>query len=133
MGKLVLDASKENLYKINELIESELEDFPPKVVMQLELIAEEIYVNIVDYAYKDKPGQAVITGELSDGVYTLTFEDTGAPFNPLLKEDPDINASAKDRQIGGLGIFLTKKLMDDVKYEYKDGKNILTVFKNTVK
>ena len=61
---------------------------------------------------------------------TLTFIDNGAPYDPLARRDPDVSLSAEDREIGGLGIFLTKKTMDDVRYEYKDGKNILTLEKH---
>ena len=61
---------------------------------------------------------------------SLTFEDYGEPYNPLLKEDPDITLSAEERDIGGLGIYLVKKSMDKVEYEYRDGKNIFTIKKN---
>jgi anti-sigma regulatory factor (Ser/Thr protein kinase) len=70
--------------------------------------------------------------EVADGPssVTVTMSDSGVPYDPLAKDDPDVTLSAEDRQIGGLGIFLTKKLMDDMSYEYKDGKNILTLRKN---
>jgi anti-sigma regulatory factor (Ser/Thr protein kinase) len=61
---------------------------------------------------------------------TITFVDHGIPYDPLAKEDPDLSLSAEDREIGGLGIFMTKKLMDDVSYDYIDGRNILTLKKN---
>ena len=69
--------------------------------------------------------------DLEDGGLTLSIEikDAGTPFNPLAREDPDITASAEERNIGGLGIFLCKKLMDEIKYEYRDGCNILTMKK----
>ena len=60
---------------------------------------------------------------------SLTFIDSGVPYNPLKKDDPDTTLSAEDRKIGGLGIFLVKKSMDDMRYEFKDGKNILTLVK----
>ena len=61
---------------------------------------------------------------------TITFVDHGVPYDPLAREDPDVTLSADEREIGGLGIFMTKQIMDDVAYEYKDGKNILTLKKN---
>ena len=64
-----------------------------------------------------------------NGEVALKFEDEGVPYNPLEKDDPDVTLSVEDREIGGLGIFMVKKSMDDMYYEYKDGKNILTLMK----
>ena len=90
-------------------------DCPAKAQMQMELAAEEIFVNIANY---DDPVTV-----------TLTFIDQGVPYDPLKREEPDVTLPAEKRGIGGLGIFLTKKTMDDVSYEYKDGQNILTLKK----
>lgn len=60
---------------------------------------------------------------------SITFSDSGKPYNPLEKPDPDVTLSAEERSIGGLGIFMVKKSMDDMRYEYKDGQNILTITK----
>ena len=90
--------------------------------MQIDLAVEEIFVNIANYAYRPVRENPLEV--------TLTFLDSGAPYDPLAKEDPDITLDVKDRQIGGLGIFLVKQTMDDVKYEYKNGRNILTLTKN---
>ena len=61
---------------------------------------------------------------------TITFVDHGVPYDPLAKKDPDVGLTAAEREVGGLGIFMTKKIMDDVAYAYEDGKNILTLKKN---
>ena len=100
--------------------------------MQIGVAAEEIFVNIAHYAYAPQKGCATVRVEvLEDPVsVVITFIDHGIPYDPLEKEDPDINLPAQQRQIGGLGIFMTKQLMDDVAYEYKDGQNILTLKKN---
>ena len=102
-----------------------------KLLMQTQLAVEEIFVNIAHYAYKDKTGEVNVLCELDKekNLFTIIFEDTGIPFDPLKREDPDVTATAEERNIGGLGIFLTKKLMDEVSYENKDGKNILTLMK----
>ena len=99
--------------------------------MQIQLATEEIFVNIASYAYAPAKGQATVRVEVSDDPLEviLTFIDNGVPFNPLLKENPDIEANAEERDIGGLGIFMTKNLMDDICYEFKDGKNMLTIVK----
>lgn len=103
-----------------------------KAQMQIDIAIEEIFVNIAHYAYPEAEGEAVIyvePGEDSSSV-TITFEDEGIPYDPLKNEDPDITLSADDRPIGGLGIFMVKKSMDEVSYEYKDGKNRLTIKKS---
>ena len=102
-----------------------------KAQMQIDIAIEEIFVNIAHYAYPESEGEAVIYVEPGEGPsVTITFEDEGIPYDPLQNEDPDITLSAEDRPIGGLGIFMVKKSMDEVSYEYKDGKNRLTIKKS---
>ncbi len=103
-----------------------------KAQMQIDIAIEEIFVNIAHYAYPEAEGEAVIYVEPGEGSssVTITFEDEGIPYDPLKNEDPDITLSADDRPIGGLGIFMVKKSMDEVSYEYKDGKNRLTIKKS---
>lgn len=107
-------------------------DCSPKVQMQINVAAEEIFVNIASYAYAPGTGMATVQIEISDNPHraTVTFIDSGTPFDPLKKDDPDVTLSAEEREIGGLGIYMTKKTMDDVRYEYKDGQNILVLTKN---
>ena len=107
----------------------EAHDCPMKVQMQLELVVEEVFVNIAHYAYPDSAGMARLQLSARDGVLTLVFSDNGVPYDPLKKEDPDVNLPAEERAIGGLGIFLVKKTMDDMRYEYRDGQNCLTLVK----
>ena len=103
-----------------------------KAQMQIELAVEEIFVNIAKYAYSPEVGRAKVRVELEQDPLKviITFIDQGMPYDPLAKEDPDVTLSAEQRDIGGLGIFLTKQTMDDVEYEYKEGQNILTIKKN---
>ena len=92
---------------------------------------EEIFINIASYAYAPDKGRATVRVEVSGEPVsvTITFIDHGIPYDPLSRQDPDVTKSAEDREIGGLGIFLTRKIMDDLSYEYRDGKNILTLKK----
>ncbi len=133
MKELTVPAEAGSLEEVTDFINGELEsaDCPMKAVMQIDLAVEEIFVNIASYAYADRPegGEAVIRIAAEDGAVRITFEDGGVPFDPTAREDPDPTASAEEREIGGLGIFLTKKVMDEVRYEYRDGRNILTVSK----
>ena len=103
-----------------------------KAQMQIDIAIEEIFVNIAHYAYPEGEGDAVISvgADTAAGGVQIVFEDEGIQYDPLQNEDPDITLSAEDRPIGGLGIFMVKKSMDDVSYEYKDGKNRLTIKKN---
>ena len=99
--------------------------------VQLDIAAEEIYINICNYAYGEGVGKAFVTFDvICDPLKVIiTFEDMGKPYDPLLHQDPDIDLPLKERKIGGLGIFMTKKYMDEVSYEYKDGKNVLKLIK----
>ena len=132
-NELEIEAKAENLPEVLSFLEERLEtaDCTPRARMQIQVAVEEIFMNIANYAYQPETGKATVRVEVSDNpvVVTITFVDHGVPYDPLAKADPNVAASAEDRPIGGLGIFMTKKLMDDVAYEYKDGKNILTLKK----
>lgn len=132
MMELDIEAKTENLDQVLAFVDEELEKYGcgMKTQMQIDIAVEEIFVNIAHYAYHPAVGKATIRIEVTDGTVSLTFIDNGIPYDPLAKEDPDITLSAEERQIGGLGIFMVKKSMDDVKYEYKDGSNILTFSKD---
>ena len=134
MRSLEIKATVENLDIVTDFLNEQLEetDCPVKTQMQIDLAAEEIFVNIAHYAYGDETGTAVISAYISEGRAVITFEDCGIPYDPLAKPDPDITLAAEDRAVGGLGIFMVKKSMDDVRYEYRDGKNILTLVKRLV-
>lgn len=126
--ELVIDAKTEKLDDVLDFIDGFLEEHgcPMKAMNQINIAAEEIFVNIAHYSGSEK---ARITITESDGLVSITFADTGTPYDPLAKPDPDVTLSAEERDIGGLGIFLTKKIMDWVSYEHKDGYNILTMRK----
>ena len=133
MAELTLQASLEKLDEVLAFVEENMEknECPMKVLMQVQIAVEEIFVNIAHYAYDSGQGMATIRVEVGGDPLQviITFIDQGVPYDPLKKEDPDITLSAEERKIGGLGIFMVKKSMDDVKYEYADGKNILTISK----
>ena len=133
MKEIRVPADVLQMEAVNGFIASLLDDLEcsPKSRMQIDLAVEEIFVNIASYAYAPGTGDAVVRCALFDepAAVEIEFEDTGTPYNPLEKEDPDVTLSAEERSIGGLGVFLVKKLMDDVRYEYRDGANVLTVRK----
>ena len=120
--------------KIGEVlafIECELEkaDCPPKTMTQIDVAVEELFVNIANYAYGEAGGDATIAIGVQDGIATIRLTDSGKPFDPLKKADPDVTLSAEEREIGGLGIYMVKKTMDGVVYAYENGKNVLTLTK----
>ena len=133
-NELELEAKLENLPEALGFIERHLEsvDCPMKTQMQISVAAEEIFVNIASYAYAPAVGRATVRVEVTDAPVsvTITFMDNGKPFDPTGMADPDVTLPAEERDVGGLGIFMTKKIMDDVRYEYRDGKNILTLKKD---
>ena len=133
MEKITVDAVVENLQQVIDFATEHLEnrDCPMKVVMQTELVVEEIFVNIANYAYHPEIGSATFCIEFEENptAFLMTFIDSGKPYNPLERTDPDITLDADERDIGGLGIFLVKKNVDEIFYKYEDGRNILTMKK----
>lgn len=120
------------LEEVSAYVEQVLEEAgcPPKTSMQISVCAEEIFVNIAKYAYTEKEEDVSLGIKCEDGQVIMRFTDHGIPYDPLAKKDPDVKLSAEEREIGGLGIYLVKKNMDDVQYKYQNGKNILTLTKN---
>ena len=127
------EAKLEDIHKITEFVELELERIgcPMKAIIQINVAIDEIYSNIVKYAYPKKRGPVTVQLIEKDDPNTvyLRFSDEGKPYNPLTKEDPDISLSAEERSVGGLGIYMVKKTMDDLRYKFENGQNILTIKK----
>lgn len=140
----------DNLAQVLENVDAQLEteNCPMKIQMQVDIAVEELFVNIANYAYTPDTGDADILIEtlntcpipeeyrkglsekdLKGKWLSITLSDSGVPFDPLQKDDPDISLSAQERRVGGLGIFMVKKSMDHMYYEYKDGKNHISIIK----
>lgn len=105
-------------------------DFDNSSIMQIELALEEVIVNIINYAYPEKKGKIKVLLSTEDGGLIINIIDSGIPFNIMDIEDPDLDASLENRQVGGLGVFFVKQFMDNVIYERSDEENILTLIKN---
>ena len=133
MKQLTIAAKVENLPQVTAFVDAELEaiDCPMKAQMQIDLAIDELFANIAHYAYAPGEGEATVLFDFDEAQHTvsLTFADSGVPFDPLAKPDPDVTAAAQERAIGGLGIFLVKKTMDGMSYRYEDGMNRLTILK----
>lgn len=134
MPELMTEAKTENLNDVLSFVKSQTDKYacPPKIIMQLNLVIEEIFVNIASYAYNSGTGPVRIRADIKKDPLSIVIEfaDDGVPYNPLAKEDPDITLSAEKRQIGGLGIYMVKKCVDNISYKYENGQNILTIEKN---
>lgn len=134
MKELTIDAAVENIAKVTEFVDGQLEELgcPMKAQMQIDIAIDELFSNIAYYAYNPKVGPATVRVEVAENPLSVvvTFIDKGVPYDPLAKSDPDITLSAEEREIGGLGIYMVKKSMDEISYEYKDGQNILKIKKS---
>ncbi len=122
-------ATDEALRDVNLFVESALEEAGCTMKNQMKIMValEELFINVAHYAY-DEPGGTVKLGlDITDDTMVLSLCDSGKPFDPLKKEDPDITLGADERRIGGLGIYMVKQTMDDVQYEYTNGCNIVTI------
>ena len=122
MKKITLKCELSELYVLNKFILNEL----PEENLQVNLIAEEIFSNIINYSKADF---ITVNVEFNAPTLTLEFIDDGLEFNPLSKEDPKLPDNIDEAQIGGLGIFLTKQLADDISYDYMNGENHLKITK----
>jgi anti-sigma regulatory factor (Ser/Thr protein kinase) len=133
MKELVLEALNTNLPKVLDFVDEQLEaaNCNIRVKTQIDVAVEELFVNIANYAYNPEIGTAVVQVSVTDDPLSveITFIDNGERYDPLAKPDPDTSPAALKRKKGGLGIFMVKKSMDDVIYDYKDGRNILTIKK----
>ena len=134
MVERIFDAKVENLQDVLAFVDEQLESLACslKLQMQIDIAVEEIFVNIAQYAYLKGTGKAKVSLSVLESPrrFMITFTDSGIPYDPLAKPDPNIRLSAQERQIGGLGIYMVKKSMDDMRYERREGQNILTIVKN---
>ena len=132
--ELEIEAATENLEEVQSFVEDRLQTAPctMKTKMQIGVAVEEVFVNIAHYAYAPEKGNAKVRVELvgDPAAALISFTDRGMPYDPLARTDPDIKAPVEERDVGGLGVYMTKKLMDDVTYAYVDGQNVLTLKKN---
>ena len=133
MTEKVFPADEKALPQVIAFAEAELEkaECPMKAIMQITVAIEEIFVNVARYAYPEGNGKARFSIDFDSTKSEITFcmKDGGIHFNPLEKPDPDVTLSAEERKIGGLGIYMMKKTMDNVSYAYEKGENILTMTK----
>ena len=133
MKELTLPAVRENIPAVIDFVNRELESVgcPMKTEAQIDIAIDELYSNIANYGCDENSGEVTVLleTETDSRTVTITFVDNGRPFDPLSRPDPDVTLKARERKIGGLGIYMVKKSMDDVRYAYRDGKNILTIRK----
>ena len=133
MKELTIAATVENIETVTDFVNEQLEalDCPMKAQMQIDIAIDELFGNIAHYAYHPDVGNATVRVEVTEEplAVSVTFIDKGMPYDPLRAVEPDITLSAEERNLGGLGIYMVKKSMDEITYEYKDGKNILSIKK----
>ena len=132
--EITLPAIIENVEKVTAFVNAELEKIncPAKAKAEIDIAIDELFSNIANYAYNPEVGKATIKFEVQKNpmAVVITFMDNGIPYDPLKREDPNVTLSVEERQIGGLGIFMVKKSMDSIEYEYKDNHNILRIKKH---
>ncbi len=133
MKYIDVQATIENIDIVTNFVNTELKKYKcsKKAIVHIDIIIDEIFGNIAKYAYKQSIGKARVGIEVAENmdIAIITFIDSGKPYNPLLFKTPDILQGADERQIGGLGIFLVKNMVDDISYEYLNSQNILKIKK----
>ena len=133
MKELTIAATVENIEVVTDFVNQQLEllECPMKAQMQIDIAIDELFGNIAHYAYSPEVGEATVQVEVTEEPLSvvITFIDGGVPYDPLSAGDPDVTLSAEERTIGGLGIFMVKKSMDEITYRYENGRNILSIRK----
>lgn len=133
MKELTIAATLENIETVTDFVNEQLEalDCPMKAQMQIDIAIDELFSNIAQYAYNPDVGDATVRVEVVNDPLSviITFIDGGVPYDPLSAADPDTTLAAEERALGGLGVFMVKKSMDEIAYRYEDGKNILSIKK----
>lgn len=131
--ELTIAATVENIEAVTDFVNEQLEalDCPVKAQMQIDIAIDELFGNIAHYAYNPDVGEATVRVEVMEEPLSvvITFIDQGVPFDPLDAQEPDTSLSAQERSIGGLGIYMVKKSMDEITYAYENGRNILSIRK----
>ena len=134
MKELTIAATVENIEVVTDFVNEQLEtlDCPMKAQMQIDIAIDELFGNIAQYAYNPDVGDATVRVEVQEDplAVIITFIDGGVPYDPLSAAAPDTTLSAEERTMGGLGIFMVKKTMDEITYRYENGSNILSIRKN---
>lgn len=130
MPAKMFSADVSELQSVTDYVDEELNKYncPAKIRMQFALCLEEMFVNVAHYAYSDITGSVNVSVDVDANYYSVILEDEGTPFNPIEAEDPDVTLPIEKRKIGGLGIYMVKKTMDEVNYIY-DNKNIFCMKK----
>ena len=133
MKELTIAATVENIGAVTDFVDAQLEalDCPMKAQMQINIAIDELFGNIAHYAYNPDVGEATVRVEVEEEPLSviITFIDGGVPYDPLQAADPDTTLSAEERALGGLGIFMVRKSMDEITYRYENGRNILSIRK----
>jgi len=131
LSEINIEATIENISVITNFVNDELDKYncPEKEKIKVDIVIDELVTNVSKYAYGEETGMITVQIEMAENNICMAFIDSGIPYNPLERAEPDVTLSVDDRPIGGLGIYLVKKLMDDITYEYADGKNILKIKK----
>ena len=134
MKELTMEATVENIQAVTDFVNEQLQEVgcSVKTQTQIDIAIDELFGNIAHYAYNPEVRPVTVCVEITEDslAVRITFIDSGLPYDPLTNIDPDITLSAQERDIGGLGIYMVKKSMDNVSYEYKDGQNILRILKS---
>jgi anti-sigma regulatory factor (Ser/Thr protein kinase) len=128
MTELIIEATIENMDAVLDFVNERIGDCPLKIQNQIGIAVDEIFSNIARYAYHPEVGGATVRIAIDDNI-TIEFEDRGLAYDPLSADRPDTTLPAEEREIGGLGIFMVKNIMDSVEYRREGNKNILAIRK----
>lgn len=128
MNELFIEAKLENIDALLDFVNVQIGDCPAKIRNQIGIAVDEVFSNIAHYAYHPDTGVVTVRVSVDENI-TIEFVDSGVAYDPLGAADPDTSLAAEEREVGGLGIFMVKNIMDSVEYRHEGGRNILTIRK----
>lgn len=133
MKEITVEATTGNIPKVAAFVDEELErlDCAPKANMQIDVCIDELVANVAHYAYGSGTGDVTVCLGFDEEqrIFSLTFVDAGVPFDPCNVPEPDISLPLEERPIGGLGLLMVRKMMDEMRYRREGEHNVLTVYK----
>ncbi len=132
MKEICLKATIENMKEVFDFIETELagtEGCSRADILKIHMMVDELFVNVASYAYGEDEGDVTVGVDIDGDLAIISFTDSGVPYNPLNQAAPNVELATRDRKKGGLGVYMVRNTVDDIQYEYRDGKNIVRIYK----
>jgi serine/threonine-protein kinase RsbW len=129
--ELIIDSNIEKIPEVSALLGEEMQTFGfgSEEILDTQLAVEEAIINVINHGYKNPGGEIIVSCRISTDCIKVQITDAAPRFDPLSVPEPELDSTLEDRGVGGLGVFLIRRVMDEISYRYENGKNILVLIK----